>query len=81
MTKQDRSGWHLMVDAIVGDPDLIENADTIRETLLRLVRLLDMRILDGPRIAAVDLDPTLMKCESDEGGITGYSPIAVNHMR
>ena len=80
MTKQDRSGWHLMVDALVGDPELIESADIIRDTLLRLVRLLDMRILDGPRITAVDLDSTLMESDSDEGGITGYCLITTSHI-
>ncbi len=80
MEKIAVSGWHLMLDAIVRDPGWIADPEQIRSFLLGLIPRLDMKLLDGPRITEVDLDPSQISSESDEGGITGYALITTSHL-
>ena len=80
MDKTTYSGWHLMLDAIVREPGWISSAERIREFLLGLIPRLDMELLDGPRITEVDLDPSMVATELDDGGITGYCLITTSHL-
>ena len=80
MEKTTFAGWHLMLDAIVRDPGWIGCADKIRSFLLGLIPRLDMELLDGPRVTEVELDPSQIHSELDDGGITGYALITTSHL-
>ncbi len=80
MDKTTFSGWHLMLDAIVRDPGWISSADKIGEFLTGLIPRLGMELLDGPRITEVDLDPSMVQSDLDDGGITGYCLITTSHL-
>ncbi|MHC4936302.1 MAG: S-adenosylmethionine decarboxylase family protein [Planctomycetota bacterium] len=80
MDKTTTSGWHLMLDAIVREPGWISSPEKIREFLLGLIPRLGMELLDGPRITEVDLDPSMIESDLDEGGVTGYCLITTSHI-
>jgi S-adenosylmethionine/arginine decarboxylase-like enzyme len=80
MDKTTYAGWHLMFDAVVRDPGWIRDVDRIRSFLLELIPRLDMELLDGPRITEVELDPSQMAGDLDDGGITGYALITTSHL-
>ncbi|MFQ5654384.1 MAG: S-adenosylmethionine decarboxylase [Planctomycetota bacterium] len=80
MKHSNCSGWHLILDAVVSETRPIADPEHLRGLLLRLVRLLGMDILDGPRITEVELDPSRLERGSDEGGITGYCLISTSHI-
>ena len=80
MRIETRSGWHVILDALVRDPRPIGDPIHLREFLLRLTGILDMELLDGPRLSEVTLDPVLVGSDQDEGGITGYCLITTSHV-
>ena len=80
MKIETHSGWHLTFDALVDDSNRIGDAAHLREFLWRLVRLLDMEVLEGPTVSEVALDHRLVGSDGDEGGITGYCLITTSHI-
>lgn len=80
MKKSRFSGWHLMVDALVADGAVLRDTGALREFFLGLVSFLDMKLLDGPNFTDVELDPSRLESESDEGGVTGYCLITTSHI-
>lgn len=80
MKKSRVSGWHLMVDALVSDGARLRDPSVLRDFLLRLVDFLDMKLLEGPNITEVELDPKRLDSELDEGGVTGYCLITTSHI-
>ncbi len=80
MKKSRFSGWHLMVDALVADGTFLRDPKALRGFLLKLVDFLGMKLLDGPNITEVELDPSRLESGSDEGGVTGYCLITTSHI-
>lgn len=76
------AGWHLTYDAVV-QPDHAANLNDIeflRETLLEVVRMLDMQVVDGPRLHKVELDRRKLESEDDDGGVTGVVVVSTSHV-
>ena len=79
MRNDSPSGWHLIIDAIVGDPTRLADVSGLETFLRKLVDHLGMELLDGPRMTQVELDPNQLETDEDDGGVTGYALITTSH--
>lgn len=76
------AGWHLTYDAIVNPEHVSNLADPVflENALSDLVKLLEMEPLDRPHMYRVELDPSKLETEEDEGGVTGTLVISTSHV-
>ena len=76
------AGWHLTYDAVVEQAHAakLNDAEFLGRVLLDLVALLEMEVLDGPRLHKVELDPVKLETDSDDGGVTGTVIISTSHI-
>jgi len=76
------AGWHLFVDAEVihDNLELLNDCNHINQFFIDLVDLLDMEILDGPRITQVPYVEKNLENDHDDGGVSGVCLITTSHL-
>lgn len=76
------AGWHLTYDATVegAHAGRLNDVEFLEAVLRDLVGLLDMEILDGPRLHKVELDRRKLESDEDEGGVTGTLVLTTSHI-
>lgn len=76
------AGWHLTYDAVVNPEHVSDLADPafLERTMVELVRMLEMELLDKPHMYRVELDPSKLETDDDEGGVTGTAVISTSHI-
>jgi S-adenosylmethionine decarboxylase len=76
-----RVGRHLMIDGVVKDPSVFSH-EKLTELFVKLSKLLEMQIIQGPIFKDVEFDPTKLDSDvfQDEGGTTGYCLVSTSHM-
>lgn len=74
-------GLHLMVDGVVPDASVFEEAH-LKAFIESLIGGLDMQLIVGPVFKQVELDPSKLTGNKfqDEGGISGYAMISTSHV-
>lgn len=75
------AGRHVILDGFVQSPEVFSDKN-LDEMFKKLVSVLDMEIIYGPKFIEVQLDPQKLKSEtfSDEGGISGFMMISTSHV-
>lgn len=81
MKETERSaGKHLIIDALVENPELLENIPFLHETFIKLVEILSMTILQYPNFLFVPKNEELVGQDDDEGGVSGFCMITTSHL-
>lgn len=76
------AGWHLTYDAIIdfAQASRLNDTEFLGRMLLDLVALVDMEVLDGPRLHKIELERRKLEMDDDEGGVTGGVTISTSHI-
>lgn len=76
------AGWHLFIDATVSNDcsELLNDCDHINDFFIDLVKILNMEILDGPRLTQVPYAEENLYNDHDDGGVSGVCLITTSHL-
>jgi S-adenosylmethionine/arginine decarboxylase-like enzyme len=76
------AGWHLTYDAIVDHEHVGNLVDLgfLERVLWDLVELMEMEMLDEPKLYRIEFDPSKLETDEDEGGIVGTASISTSHI-